>query len=286
MNELSVRETNLIHTDPRPMPRAMSSLSGLNTRMVSAELLKLRRRRGLVAWSAIFTIGVVVLVFGVMAILHAENPGKYAPAGGVSNLATAMGLLATFGSVAAILLGATAGAGDTQAGVFRDLVSTGRSRLALFAARIPGGLALLWPLVVAAWVISCLAAVVLAGSLPAPTIGVMLAGSAWVVLATTSNFLLALAVASLTGSRSAAVGQVFAWQFIVSQLLVQITALGAWRQLIQMEALTRLMPAALRQGSGDPVIPAMSVGVAILVVVAWAVVPLALAARRTATRDA
>ena len=91
----------------------------------------------------------------------------------------------------------------------------------------------------------------------------------------------ALAAAKKLGNVS------LSWQGPVApSVSQQITALGAWRQLIQMEALTRLMPAALREGSGDPLIPAMSVGVAILVAVAWVVVPLALAARRTATRDA
>ena len=44
------------------------------------------------------------------------------------------------GPVAAVLIGAEAGAGDTAAGVFRDNVITGRSRLALFLRRIPAAL--------------------------------------------------------------------------------------------------------------------------------------------------
>ena len=49
-----------------------------------------------------------------------------------------------FGPLAAILIGVEAGAGDASAGVFRDLVATGRSRLALFASRVPAALALCW----------------------------------------------------------------------------------------------------------------------------------------------
>ena len=64
---------------------------------------------------------------------------KYDPAGGIDNFSGSIELLTQIGVVAAILIGATVGAGDRGAGVFRELVVTGRSRLALFAARLPGG---------------------------------------------------------------------------------------------------------------------------------------------------
>jgi hypothetical protein len=48
-----------------------------------------------------------------------------------------MWLVTQLGSIAAILIGSTAGAGDVASGFFRTLVVTGRSRAALFAARIP-----------------------------------------------------------------------------------------------------------------------------------------------------
>ena len=50
------------------------------------------------------------------------------------------------GSVAGAIVGATAGAADIEAGVFRDLVATGRSRLALFFARVPGAWAIVLPM--------------------------------------------------------------------------------------------------------------------------------------------
>ena len=55
-------------------------------------------------------------------------------------------VLAMAGSVAGVIVGATAGAADIEAGVFRDLVATGRSRLALFFARVPGAWAIVLPL--------------------------------------------------------------------------------------------------------------------------------------------
>ena len=54
-------------------------------RLVRAELLKLRRRRGLVAAAALVTIGPVVVGYAVLAFLHAANPAKYDPAVGIEN---------------------------------------------------------------------------------------------------------------------------------------------------------------------------------------------------------
>lgn len=52
--------------------------------------------------------------------------------------------------------GAAAGTTDLTDGVFRHLVVTGRSRVALYFARIPAGLAILAPLVAAAFMMVCL----------------------------------------------------------------------------------------------------------------------------------
>jgi hypothetical protein len=114
----------------------------------------------------------------------------------------------------------------------------------------------------------------------------MVAGGLWVLLVTTSMYLLALGVASLTGSRTAAVGLVLAWQFVLSPLLVGISGLGVIRQGIQTASLGRFIPAGLQSGSSDPVSSTMSVGIAALVIVAWAIIPLAAGAWRTKARDA
>lgn len=281
-----MNDVNVMTVGSTARMRERPRTRGLNARMVSAEFLKVRKRRGLVAWSTILTVVPVALFFAISAILHAEDPAAYGPAGGVSNLAGVMGALATLGSVAAVLIGATMGAGDVQAGVFRDLVSTGRSRIALFAARVPGGLALLWPLLAFAWVIACAASVAFAGNLASPEMSQMIQGGGWVFLAATSIYLLALGVASLTASRSMTIGMVLAWLFAVTQLLLQMPALGEARQALQMAALTRLMPVGLQEQSSDPLIASMSVGVAFLVLAAWAVIPLAAGAWRTRTRDA
>ena len=256
-------------------------------RLVSAEFLKIRKRRGLVALAVLLTVGAVVMAGAVLAVLHAADPAKYGPAGGLGNLGNATYLLSTLGTVTAVLVGATMGAGDLQAGVFRDLVATGRSRLALFAARIPGGLALLWPLVTVSWVVAAAGSVLLAGSHPHPGLAVMVQGGAWVLLATTVVYLIALGLASLAGSRSATVGIVLAWQLAVTPLALGAAKLGVLREGLLTAALDRVIPAGLLPGARpDPVSPTMSIAVAAVVIAAWAIIPLAAGAWRTKTRDA
>ena len=148
-------------------------------RLIAAELLKLSRRRTLLIASVALIVAPMLVSFIVLAILHAANPAKYGPAGGVDNLRGALRLLTQIGTVAAVLIGVNAGGSDLAAGVFRELVVTGRSRLALFAARIPGGLALLLPAVAVAFAIAATASVTLAGPGKAPGPRLLLEYSSW-----------------------------------------------------------------------------------------------------------
>ena len=97
-------------------------------RLIRAEVLKLRRRNGMVAMSAVLTVVAVAVYYAIQAI-RGDADGHFNDA---------IAVLAMAGSVAGAIVGATAGAADIEAGVFRDLVATGRSRLALFFARLPG----------------------------------------------------------------------------------------------------------------------------------------------------
>jgi hypothetical protein len=244
-------------------------------RLVGAELLKLRRRRALVAASLALIVGPMLVAYVVLAVLHAANPAKYGPAGGVDNLGGSLGLLTQIGAVAAVLIGVNAGGGDLAAGVFRELVVTGRSRLALFAARIPGGLALLLSHVAVAVAITATASVVLVGSEERPGADLLLEYAAWVGLVMTLAFLLALGVSSLLGSRSTSIGVLLAWQLAVAPLLLQS---GKVDTVLVGAALRRLEP-----GSGSA---SVSLTTAIVLIVVWTLAPLVAGAWRTQTRDA
>jgi hypothetical protein len=252
-------------------------------RLVRAEWLKLRRRRSLVWWSLGLTVGVVTIVFGIIEILHLSNPIRYGPAGGVDALRGAMIGLTSAGAIAAILVGATAGTQDVSAGVFRDLVATGRSRWQLFGARVPGALALFLPMITLGYIVVAACAVGLAGSLPVPSAWLIVRGYAWVVLFTGFDLVIALGFASLVGSRAVTNGVLIGWQFIAAPLLAQVTILGGARQALYPSALARLNPApALDQ----PTSVVHSVGLAFLVVMAWLTAAILAGGWRTATRDA
>jgi hypothetical protein len=251
-------------------------------RLVTAEFLKLRKRRGLVVSTLVLTVAPMIVAYVVLAVLHATNPASYEPPGSLENFSGSMEVLTQLSAVAAILVGATLGAGDLGAGVFRELVVTGRSRFALFAARVPAGLALLVPLVGGAFAITATAATLLAGSAEAPS-GSLLAHSAgWLALVTAPSFALALGVSSLLGSRGTSIGILLAWQLVAMPLLVQFGALGDLREGLVDAATQRFAPSALVGGVAVP----MSLGAAVVVLFAWIAVPLAVGAWRTCTRDA
>lgn len=124
--------------------------------MISARMMELRKRRGLMIALIVVTVGIPTLFLAVRLLLHAVAPRTYGPAGGY-DIYSAMvsGVLYTFGFIVAATLGATAGSADLGEGMFRHLVITGRSRLALYVARIPAGLAIIVPLVAVGFTIVC-----------------------------------------------------------------------------------------------------------------------------------
>jgi hypothetical protein len=255
-------------------------------RLIGADLLKLRRRRGLVAITSLLTVGAIAVTYGVIELLHVIDPAKHGPAGGVSNLGHGSFVAMALGAVAAAIVGGAAGVGDLDAGVYRDLVVTGRSRLALYASRIPAGLAFLLPFVAAAYTLAAVSTVVFAGSQPLPSMHLLTVTGLWVLLEVTFYYLLAVGIACLVGSRSYTIGIVLAWRLALTPILASISALGIVRELVPGVALEALTPAALgdtaRQGAPVP----MSVGAIAVVLVTWVVVSLFAGGVRDTTRDA
>ena len=249
--------------------------------MVSAEVLKLRRNRGLMAMTGLLTVGAVILYFGYAAIRHAGNPAQYAPAGGVHDFERAVQMLGLyFGALAAILVGTEAGTTDLSSGVFRDLVTTGRSRLALFAVRAPAAIAVTLTFTVAAFALSVAAAFQFADGLATPTASLIAQSFAWILLANAIMAGLAVGVGSLTGSRGLTLTAVIGWVAILTQLLLNATSLGAVRDGLLSAALGQVAP----MPSDVPF--SMSTGVAAAVIAGWAVIPAAVGAWRTRTQDA
>jgi ABC-type transport system involved in multi-copper enzyme maturation permease subunit len=246
-------------------------------RLIRAEVLKLRRRRGMLAIVAGITLGVVALAFSVSAIQHAGNPAKYGPAGGAASFKDALNVVMLLIIVAGAIVGSTAGAQDLESGVFRDLAATGRSRIALFGARITGAWAVVLPLAALSAAAMAGACVGLAGSLAAPTTASMLAGTAGLLATAALSSAVAVGLSALIGSRGPVIAIVLAFNLAIAQMLVGISFLGDLRQAIPTVALGRIAHA----NSDVPT----TLGVAIAVTAAWVAAAFAAGAWRTSTRE-
>jgi hypothetical protein len=124
--------------------------------LITTKNLEIRKRRGLMITMLVLIVLPTVLVLGLRLLFHLVAPHTNGPAGDPAVFQQLSNLTAEFGFIAAAALGAAAGTTDLSEGVFRHLVITGRSRLALYLARIPAGLAILVPLVALAFAMTCL----------------------------------------------------------------------------------------------------------------------------------
>ena len=124
--------------------------------MVTTRFMELRRRRGLMIALIAVNIGIPVVFLAVRLISHAVAPKSYGPAGGYTIFTTLVTFfLYVFGFIVAAVVGCAAGSVDLTDGMFRHLVITGRSRLALYLARIPAGLAIVIAMVAIGYTIVC-----------------------------------------------------------------------------------------------------------------------------------
>lgn len=259
--------------------------------MTGADFLKLRKHRGTMLWALVVALAPLLIFFIVSAAQHSSNPVAHQPAGGLHGYTNAMRALSVFfGPLAAILIGTNAGAGDAAAGVFRDLVVTGRSRLALFASRVPAALALCWLVILLGYGIALLGTFVFAARLATPSASLLLNGLGFTLLSTGVVCVVAVGFASLTASRPGALVALIGWQLVASPILTNISSLGSARELVLREAVAHFSPVALDDGGGHG--PGRAGGVtmgtstALIVMAAWLIVFGALGAWRTRTMDA
>jgi ABC-type transport system involved in multi-copper enzyme maturation permease subunit len=261
-------------------------VTALALRMTGADLLKLRKRRGTLIWAFVLTLAPVLIFFIVRAAQHSSSPASHPVAGGMEGYRDALRLLALFfGPLAAIMIGTDAGAGDLAAGVFRDLVVTGRSRLALFATRVPAAIAITWAVLCVGFALSILGSFVFAGGTPTPDGALIANGLGFALLSTGVVCAVAVGFASLTGSRPAALTVLIGWQLVASPILANISSLGSSRKLVLTQAIAHFSPVNLGDGGRGTVVT-MGLGAAVLVLALWLAVFLALGAWRTRTMDA
>jgi hypothetical protein len=249
--------------------------------MIAADLLKLRKKRSVAGWALVLTAGIAIVFYAYLVIAHATDPRHHGPAGGLRHFSNAFSTLGLdFGTIAAILIGVEAGAAEAADGTFRELIVTGRSRLLLFATRIPAAVILTLVVVSAGLAIATLVTFVFAGGDPTPSAWLVAQAVGWVLLANSAVCVVAVGFGALMGSRAAALISLIAWQTIATRLLLNTSALGGVRKAVLDAALTQLKPGP----HGREV--AMSTALAVVVIALWAAIAITLGAWRTATRDA
>lgn len=255
--------------------------------MIAADILKLRRHRPTMATAAALSVGITLLYLAVILLRHG---GRLPCAQTLADGTSLMGLY--FGSFAAVLIGTEAGTIDLASGVFRDLAATGRSRALLFLTRIPAAVVVALGFTLSGFLLAVAAAFAFHGSAPAPGPGLVFSSAGWVALATTVVTALAVGVGSFTGSRSVTVTAIIGWQTIATGIVYLATFLGAARYLVLLIALCRLLPGPAigtraHPGSTNALVNyklPMPVGVAIVVILTWTVLPAVAGAWRTRNR--
>jgi ABC-type transport system involved in multi-copper enzyme maturation permease subunit len=287
---MSTPETTTAPQQALPTRRGTASSRAswlaIAAQMFSADLLKVRKKRGTVIWALLLATVPLLIYFIVAAVQHSSNPAEHAPAGGVNGYTDALRIVgAVFGPLAAILIGAEAGAGDAAQGVFRDLVATGRSRLVLFATRVPAAIALSWIVTTVAYAIVAAGVFALAAGSATPSAGDMLNGFGFSLLSTGVIAAIAVGFAAATTSRPATLTALIGWQLIASPILVNISSLGSSRKLVLSQAIFQFSPIKLMGGHGAQVV-SMATGTALAVLAVWLLVFMALGAWRTLTMDA
>jgi ABC-type transport system involved in multi-copper enzyme maturation permease subunit len=269
---------------PSP-PRQGDSPVTVAAQMFGADFLKLRKKRSILIWALVLALAPIVILFVVGAIQHASDPANHEPAGGLQSFHDGLRLLGGlfFGPLVAILIGVEAGTGDVSAGVFRDLVVTGRSRMALFFSRVPAALLMCWLLIVSAYVLVVIGTFVFAGGLATPDGAEVFNGFGFLLIATGVLCVVAVGFASLVTSKPGAIIALIAWQVIASPLISSIGSLGNVREIVLSQAISHFSPITL---DGRATNLTLSEGTALLVLVGWLAVFLALGAWRTRTMDA
>jgi hypothetical protein len=233
--------------------------------LIRMDLLKVRRRRGLIALALVMAVGIVSVFFIANAIRHGTNPLHDRPAGGTKNFDNASDFLGTIAIVVAALIGVAAGAGDAELGMLRDLVATGRSRMTLFASRTVAGVVISIGLMAGGLAVATVASLALAGSTPTPSLSNVVRSDAAVLAFAASAALICSGIGAFVRSRGPLTGSVVAFGVVISQLLLQITFLGDWRAVVPLGAFLRLAGHTNNQISGLH----FSVPVAIASLMAW-----------------
>jgi hypothetical protein len=269
--------------------------------LIGAKLLELRKRRTIMIITALFTVALPVIFYAIRIIYRVGDPARYVPAGEPDAFATVGALLDEFGFIVAATLGATAATSDLADGMFRHLVITGRSRLALYLARILAGLAILLSLAAVGFTVACLVTAFAHSPLShgevVPSPAAMVRSGLWLELDLVIGFTIGLGLGSLMGQRTIPVILLIVLEIILTPRLfahpLSPHLINAQRLFFGV-AMNQLKPAALaggvmvtpQGGAAAPNLPPMPIWAMITVIAGWIIVWSVIGAWKMITRDA
>ena len=248
-------------------------------RLIKADVLKLRRRRGMLAVAAGLTLGILLLAFTVISIQHGNHPARTGPAGGLAGFTDSLQVMSIMVFLVGAIIGATAGAQDLDTGVFRDLAATGRSRTALFLSRVGGAWIVVGALIAVTLAVDVAGAFLLADGTPTPHVGDVVDAGAMLVASGAVGAALAVGLAALVGSRGPVIAILLAMHLVFEPQLTGAGFLGDARQALPISAINRIGDQA---GDLDY---SIALGTSIGVLAAWIAAALAAGAWRTRTRE-
>ena len=211
-----------------------------NLRLIQAEVLKLRRRPGMLTVAVGLTLGLLALAYLVTGIQHGGNPGKYDPAGGLKGFDGSLEFVSMMAFIMAAIVGSTAGSQDIDSGVFRDLAATGRSRTALFLARVGGAWIVAGAILAITLAFHVAGAFDLADGTPTPALADIVQASAMTLASGAVGAALAVGLSALFGSRGPVIGILIAAHLLFEPQLQGAGFLGDARQAFPLSAINRL----------------------------------------------
>lgn len=210
--------------------------------MLRAESKKLLRRRGVMAFTVLLTVGVVIVTFAILEIYHLSNPVKYTPIGGTSGFNKVILILSELTIIPTSILGSTAGSQDMESGVIRDMIVTGRSKMAVFMLRIEGSVAVWIIPEIVAYLVGVAIIFGFSGGNPDPALHQLIEGGLYCLGVSLAFMLTASGLASLFGTRGPAIAVMIGWTFVIESILLNVSALGPIRDAFLTTAISSLSP--------------------------------------------
>ena len=152
--------------------------------MIAADLLRLRKKRGFIALVMVVVLAPLVIATGYNVVQHASDPAAHGPAGGLHYYTRLLEMLGVFmGPVAAILIGAEAGAAEISARACSGTTCYRTLPHRAVLARIPAALAVCLTVTALGFAIGLAVTFGFAGGLPTPSATLILESVAWLALA-------------------------------------------------------------------------------------------------------